>query len=110
MVEASHRGEASPRRWLAGRPRSPGQSVRLSLFGSYARGKADLFTDLDVLVIMETALPFVQRLGMLYQLAASSVDLDILCYTPQEFQTMKDGPFLRQAVRDEKILYEKKPA
>ena len=84
--------------------------LRVSVFGSYARGKADLFTDLDVLVIMETALPFVQRLGMLYQLAASSVDLDILCYTPQEFQTMKDGPFLRQAVRDEKILYEKKSA
>ena len=31
---------------------------RISLFGSYARGKIDLFTDLAVLVIMDTDKPF----------------------------------------------------
>ena len=84
--------------------------IRVSAFGSYARGRADLFTDLDVLVIMDTALPFVERQQMLYRLLASPVDLDILCYTPQEFDSMKDSPFLRHALRDEQILYEKKPA
>ena|SRR3990172_5800974 len=83
--------------------------VRVSVFGSYARGRADLFTDLDVLVIMETPLPFIKRQESLYQLLALPVDLDILCYTPQEFESMKLQPFLRRALRDEKILYEKKP-
>lgn len=31
---------------------------RISLFGSYASGRADLFTDLDLLIVMETGQPF----------------------------------------------------
>ncbi|MGB4781305.1 nucleotidyltransferase domain-containing protein [Candidatus Methylomirabilis sp.] len=49
--------------------------------GSYARGRADLFTDLDLLVVMETNLSFIDRLRMLYPLLALPVDLDLLCYT-----------------------------
>jgi predicted nucleotidyltransferase len=87
-----------------------GDVLRISVFGSYARGRVDLFTDLDVLVIMETAMPFLERQRVLYELLALPVDLDLLCYTPQEFNTMKDRPFLRHALREEKVLYEKKPA
>ena len=36
--------------------------LRISIFGSYARGRTDLFTDLDVLVIMDSARPFIERL------------------------------------------------
>ena len=43
---------------------------RVSLFGSYARGRADLFTDLDILVIMHTDKGFIDRLSMLYSLLA----------------------------------------
>src|SRR5574337_484998 len=39
---------------------------RISLVGSYARGRADLFTDLDILVAMDTDLSFIDRLRMLY--------------------------------------------
>ncbi len=84
--------------------------LHVGVFGSYARGRTDLFTDLDVLVIIETALPFVERQRMLYELLASPVDLDLLCYTPAEFECMKDRPFWRHALRGEKVLYEKKPA
>ncbi len=80
---------------------------RVSLFGSYARGKRDLLTDLDVLVVMRTEEPFLQRLKRLYRLAEAGVDLDILCYTPEEFARMKTRPFLRHALKDEVVLYEK---
>ncbi|MBI4306301.1 MAG: nucleotidyltransferase domain-containing protein, partial [Chloroflexi bacterium] len=30
---------------------------RISVFGSFARGRRDLFTDLDVLVVMDTDKP-----------------------------------------------------
>jgi predicted nucleotidyltransferase len=81
---------------------------RISLFGSYARGKGDLFTDLDVLVIMDTDKPFTERIAEIYSLLALPVDADILCYTPQEFQRMKETPFLKKALADEVVLYEKR--
>lgn len=83
---------------------------RVSLFGSYARGRRDLQTDLDVLVVWETDKPFVDRLGFLHSLLQVPVDLDVLCYTPAEFRRLRDEPFLRHVTRDEVLLYEKKSA
>jgi predicted nucleotidyltransferase len=80
---------------------------RISLFGSYARGRRDLFTDLDVLVIMDTDKPFPERTAEIYGLLALPVDTDVLCYTPREFRRMKDTPFLKKALTDEVVLYEK---
>jgi len=80
---------------------------KISLFGSYARGKSDLFTDLDVLVIMDTDKPFAERTAEVYSLLALPVDADILCYTPGEFRRMKQTPFLKKALVDEVVLYEK---
>ena len=84
--------------------------LRISIFGSYARGRADLFTDLDVLVIMDTDRPFIERQHELYELLGLPVDLDLLCYTPDEFEKLQHRPFLRHALTSEKVLYEKKPA
>jgi predicted nucleotidyltransferase len=83
---------------------------KVSLFGSYARGRADLFTDLDVLVIMDTDKPFVERAGEIYSLLCLPVDADILCYTPEEFRRMCDTPFMKKILEDEVVLYEKKTA
>ena len=81
---------------------------RVSLFGSYARGRADLFTDLDILVVMDTDKTFVERLPILYSLLAVPVDLDHLCYTPQEFRSLSERPFLKRILQEEVVLYEKK--
>ena len=83
---------------------------RISLFGSYARGSADLFTDLDVLVIMQSDVSFIERQQQLYQLLGVPVDMDLLCYTPEEFQKIRDGAFFRHALQDEIVLYEKNAA
>lgn len=85
------------------------QVERVSLFGSYARGREDLFTDLDVLVVMRTEEPFIQRVKRLYGLLALPVDMDLVCYTPQEFEEMKDRPFLKRILAEEVLLYEKNP-
>lgn len=77
---------------------------RVSVFGSYARGRVDLFTDLDLLVILQTDKGPVERLQMLYGLIAAPVDIDILCYTPEEFEALKDHGFLKQALGNEKVL------
>ena len=83
---------------------------RISLFGSYARGRADLFTDLDILVVMDTDKAFLERLRILYRLLAVPVDLDLFCYTPQEFRSLKERPFFKRILQGEVVLYEKKPA
>ena len=84
--------------------------TRVSLFGSYARGRRDLFTDLDVLVVWDTDLALVERLKVLYRLLHLPVDLDLVCYTPAEFEAMHGQPFFRQITTDERVVLEKKPA
>ena len=86
-------------------PRMPGVR-RVSVFGSAARGRADLFTDLDVLVVRETDEPFVERHASLYRELALAVDLDLICYTPEEFRVMRERPFLRRILAQEVVLYE----
>lgn len=83
---------------------------RVILFGSYVRGQRDLFTDLDVLVLMRTELEFPERLQYLYRMLDLPVDADILCYLPEEFEELKERPFLKTALREGIVVYEKKPA
>ena len=80
---------------------------RISVFGSFARGRRDLFTDLDVLVLMDTEMSLVDRLRFLYSSLALPVDLDILCYTPREFDSLKASGWLAGILRDEQLMYEK---
>ncbi|GIW40292.1 MAG: hypothetical protein KatS3mg076_0869 [Candidatus Binatia bacterium] len=82
---------------------------RVSVFGSYARGKRDLLTDLDLLVVMRTEMPFLERLGFLYGRLALPVDADIFSYTPEELRSLAERPFFRTMLRDEVVLYEKGP-
>jgi len=83
---------------------------RVILFGSYARGRRDLLTDLDLLVVMRTGLPFLERQKFLYSLLPLGVDADILCYTPEEVEGAKDRPFFRRILQEGIVVYEKKPS
>ena len=83
---------------------------RVSLFGSYARGRRDLFTDLDLFVVWDTDRPLLERQRYLYPLLAVPVDLDIVCYTPAELEAAADSPFNRRILREEVVLFETKPA
>ena len=81
--------------------------LKVISFGSYARGKRYLFTDLDLIVIMETEKEFIQRTADLYQLFQCKVDLDLLVYTPEEFKKMQEGSFIRNALQNGQVIYEK---
>jgi predicted nucleotidyltransferase len=83
---------------------------RVSLVGSAARGRRDLFTDLDLLVVWRTDLSPVDRLRCLYPLLHSAVDVDLLCYTPEEFEALRETPFLRRIASEAVVLHETKPA
>jgi predicted nucleotidyltransferase len=79
---------------------------KVILFGSFAQGRRDLFTDLDLLVVMDSSLDFVTRNADLARRLRASVALDLLAYTPQEMEQMRDRPFMRHALATGKVLYE----
>jgi len=78
------------------------------LFGSYTTGRRDLFTDLDLVVVMSSELDFVTRTAELYREITVEVDLDMLVYTPEEFERQRQKGFIRRALEKGQVLYEKK--
>jgi predicted nucleotidyltransferase len=80
-------------------------SVRkVLLFGSLARGDARDHSDVDLIVVKDTRMRFLDRLDEFYDDAREA--MDILVYTPQEFEEMKERPFVKRALREGKMLYE----
>ena len=67
----------------------PYQAERIYLFGSFALGEEDELSDLDVVVIKRTALPFLERLREVGRLLPADFGgVDVLVYTPEEFAEM----------------------
>ena len=91
---------------LARRP----EVERAVLFGSYPQGRADLMTDLDILVVMDSPLDFVTRTAELYRELACPVDVDLLVYTPEELERQRRRGFVRQALEKGKVIYERRTA
>jgi len=80
-------------------------SVRkVLLFGSLARGDAHDHSDIDLIVVKDTTMRFLDRLDEFYDDAREA--MDVLVYTPQEFEEMKERPFIKMALREGKMLYE----
>ena len=77
---------------------------KVLLFGSLARGDARDHSDIDLIVIKDTQMRFLDRLDEFYDDAREA--MDILVYTPQEFEEMKERPFVKRALREGKMLYE----
>lgn len=82
---------------------------RIVLFGSFARGSAGRRSDLDLLIIWETNLSPLERIGRaLTLLRDAPCPVDVLIYTPAELREQKDLPFLRGILREAKVLYERR--
>jgi len=88
-------------------PALPGLGVRRAiLFGSLARGDVGGQSDLDLIVIADTREPFPERCRRFYEALEPRVGLDILVYTPDEFEAMRHGHFLRRGLLGGKVIYE----
>jgi len=64
---------------------------RVILFGSRARGDHLKHSDYDIVVVSRAfeGCPFLERLSMLFGLWDYEFGLDILAYTPEEFEEKK---------------------
>jgi len=62
------------------------------LFGSRARGDNFVTSDFDFVLVSDdfSGVPSTRRAARLHDLWESSWDLEVLCYTPREWQKLKD--------------------
>jgi len=81
---------------------------KIIMFGSHARDDWDEESDIDIIVVYQTEKKFMDRLEELYMKWNLTKTVDILAYTPDEFKDMmKDNFFLKQAVKEGIIIYER---
>ena len=64
------------------------QPERIILFGSCATGQIGEWSDLDLVVIAPTDLPFYERIKHILRSVRPQVGMDILVYTPAEWAEM----------------------
>lgn len=82
---------------------------RILLFGSRATGRGSQDSDVDLVVIKNTSLPFFDRLKEVAGVCRWHHAFDVLVYTPEEFAEMSENnSFIRdQVLRKGKLLYER---
>lgn len=66
-------------------------AVNAYLFGSVVSGKAGAWSDLDVIIVAEIDMPFIERPRAFWNLLDLGFAMDILVYTPAEFAEMRKG-------------------
>ena len=49
---------------------------------------------------------FVERTAECCRLLAPKVDLDLIAYTPEGFEQMRERPFVAQVLREGRVLHE----
>ena len=83
---------------------------RIILFGSHTSGTPHQHSDLDFLIVMESALPRYRRAVPIYRaLAGLLIPKDVVVYTPEEIEAWSGVPaaFVTAAMAQGRILYEK---
>lgn len=79
------------------------------LFGSFARNDSSRRSDIDLNVIKDTELRFPDRyegVQSSFSQALPDWDVDLLIYTPRELKGICSRHFVKQALKEGKVLYE----
>lgn len=81
---------------------------RIIIFGSYARGDTDEFSDIDVVVIKNTEKRFFDRLiEVARHLDNDLGKVDVFGYTREEFDDMsqRGNPFIKKVLKEGRVIY-----
>lgn len=83
---------------------------RIILFGSLAEGEVGEWSDLDLVIVRKTDLPFLERSKAVLRLLRPRVGVDVLVYTPEEFERLcRERRFFQEEILDKgKVLFERK--
>jgi uncharacterized protein len=85
-----------------------GRARKAIVFGSVARGETDEWSDLDLVIIADTARPFLERYRDFESLYDVWPRLDLLIYTPEELAEMQaqGRPFVEHVLREGVVVHE----
>lgn len=81
---------------------------KIILFGSFAQDNPKVWSDIDVIVIRETDARFIDRGLEIRSAFHPRVGMDILVYTPEEFEHLcfEREFFQQEILKKGKVLYE----
>lgn len=83
-------------------------ALKAVLFGSVARGEADIGSDLDLLVIMPATKSGREWTRLLYDQVPRDVGIDFLVYNEEEWdRELPISSFLRHIQEHGRVVYEK---
>jgi uncharacterized protein len=78
---------------------------RVIVFGSFARNESDEISDIDLVIIKATEDDFFTRIRKVMRLLDLRTSMDILVYTPDEFEKMKsNGNAFIETILEEGIV------
>lgn len=84
---------------------------KVILFGSAARDERSLTSDLDFIVVVNNGRfgeSFIERSARVHRAVKPRTAVDILVYTIEEFNAIKEkNPLIKIALKEGKVLYEK---
>lgn len=81
--------------------------AKIILFGSLAAGQTRLWSDIDLVVVTDTDQRFLDRTKEALLLLRPRVGIDVLIYTPEEFERLRqERPFFQKEILKGKVLYE----
>jgi predicted nucleotidyltransferase len=88
-----------------------GRARKVVAFGSVARGEADEWSDLDLLIVADTDRPFLKRFEDFAGIYDVWPRLDLMIYTPEELARMvaEDNAFVTHALAEGVVLHEATP-
>jgi predicted nucleotidyltransferase len=80
---------------------------KILLFGSMANKSLNEWSDIDLVIVQNTRLPFYRRIKQALQLIHPKVGVDLLIYTPEEFSKLsRERRFFRDEILGNgKVLY-----
>jgi len=82
---------------------------QIIVFGSFCSGELSEWSDLDLVIVKETQSPFLDRIRRVLELLRPQVGLDVLVYTPDEFEQLsRERAFVRQEIVGKgRVVYER---
>ena len=82
---------------------------KVIVFGSLATGNVHEWSDIDLVIVNQTNLSFLQRTRAIRKIIQPQVAVEILCYTPDEFARLcKERLFFQEEILGKgKLLYER---
>lgn len=85
---------------------------KIILFGSAVSGKRKKWSDADLVVIKRTKKKFCDRIEEIFSLVEHEISLDLLVYTPDEFQEMAKWNYFiqKEVLKKGRVLYESQEA